>query len=139
MSARLVGEGKLSEISADHIEFDFDIVECLAIVDCDVVSNHFGKYDGITEVSLDGDWLLSGLSILFGFLAFSVESDVFVFDFYMIVCILLENLLLILALKSSTTCSWVSSLTCSGVSPLKLCLLRPFSFFWTVAMWLIIY
>jgi len=81
VSARFVGEGKFTEISADHIELDFNVVECFAIVDCDVVSNHFGKNDGITEVSLNGDWLLSGLSILFGFFAFSVESDVFVFNF----------------------------------------------------------
>jgi len=81
VSARFVGEGKLTEISADHIEFDFNVVECFAIVDCDVVSNHFGKNDGITEVSLDGNWLFSRLSILFRFFAFCVESDVFMFDF----------------------------------------------------------
>ena len=81
VSARLVSEGKLTEVSADHIELDFNVVECFAIVDCDVVSNHFGKDNSITEVSLDGDWLLSGLSILFRLFAFSVESDVFVFNF----------------------------------------------------------
>jgi hypothetical protein len=77
----LVGKGKFTKISADHIELDFNIVECFAIVHCDIVSYHFGKDDRITEVSLDWDWLLPGLSIFFGFFAFSVKSDVFVFNF----------------------------------------------------------
>ena len=84
VSTGFVGEGKFTKISANHIELDFNVVECFAVVDCDVVSYHFGEDDGITEVSLDWDWLLSGLSILFGFFAFSVESDVFVFNFYVI-------------------------------------------------------
>ena len=50
---RLVGNGELSKISADHIELDFNVIKALAIVDCDVVSNHLGKDDGISEVGLD--------------------------------------------------------------------------------------
>ena len=54
------------------------------------------------------------------------------FDFCITYDILLANLLRCLALKSSTTCSWVSAYSCSGVLPLKLYFWSPFSFFWTV-------
>ena len=64
MSTGFVAEGELSEISADHVELDLNVVECFSVVDCDVVSNHFGEDDSVTEMSFDGDWLFSGLCIL---------------------------------------------------------------------------
>jgi len=81
VSAGLVGKGKLSQISSDHIEFDFDVVEGLAVVDCNVVTNHFGENDGISEMSLDRGGLFSQLSVLLRFFAFSVETNVSVFNF----------------------------------------------------------
>lgn len=127
--AGLVGQRELSEISADHVELDFNVVKALAVVDSNVVANHFWEDDGIAEMSLDGDGLFSGLSVLLALLALGIEADVFVLDLCMEHELLLENLLLILARKSSTTFSWLSSLIWSGVSPLKLCLLSPLSFF----------
>jgi hypothetical protein len=56
-------------------------------------------------MSLDGCRLFSRLCVLLAFLALGVESDVLVLDFYFRDAVLLENLLLILALKSSTTFS----------------------------------
>ncbi len=128
MLGGLVGDGELSQVSTDHIELDFDVVECLAVVDCDVVADHFGEDDGVPEVSLDWDWLLSRLRVLLALLAFGIESDVLVLDLYISELLLLENLLLILALNNSTTFYWLSSFIWSGVYPLKLCLLIPFSF-----------
>ena len=49
--------------------------------------------------------------------------------------ILLANLLLCLALKSSTTCSVVRVSICSGVYPLNEYFWSPFYFFWTVAIY----
>jgi hypothetical protein len=114
----LVGDGELTQVATDHVEFDFDVVEALSVVDGDVVADHLGHHDGISQMGLDGGGLLSGLSILFGFLAFSLESDVFMLDFFIKPEVLLVKRLRILALKSSTTCSRVSSLSWSGVSPL---------------------
>jgi hypothetical protein len=76
-----IGDGKFTQVPSDHIELDFDVVECLAVVDGDVVANHFGEDDGITEVSLDGGGLLSGKCVLFALLAFGIESDVLMLDF----------------------------------------------------------
>jgi len=81
MAGRLVGNGELSEISADHIELHFNVIEALAIVDCNVVTNHLRKDDGISEVSLNWSRAFSRLSVLLGLLALSIEADVFVFNF----------------------------------------------------------
>jgi len=64
VSTGFVGKGELSEISADHVELDLNVVECFSIVDCDVVTNHLGEDNSVTEMSFDGDWLFSGLCIL---------------------------------------------------------------------------
>ncbi len=64
VSARFVGETEFSEIATDHVELDFHIVEAFAIVDCDVVANHFWHDDSVSEVSLNGNWLLSWLCVL---------------------------------------------------------------------------
>ena len=103
--ARLVGKGELSKVPADHVELDFHIVETLSVVDSHIVADHFGKDDGITEVSLDGHGLLSRLCVLLALLTLSVETDVFVLDLCVGHEVLRENLLLIRARKSSTTFS----------------------------------
>ncbi len=79
--ARFIGEGELSEVPADHVELDFNVVEALAVVDSHVVADHFGEDDGVAEVSLDGGGLLSQLCVLLALLALGVETDVFVLDF----------------------------------------------------------
>ena len=78
--AGLVGQGELAEISADHVELDFNVVKGLAVVDCHIVADHFWEDDGIAEVGLDWDGLLSGLGILLALLALGIEADVFVLD-----------------------------------------------------------
>jgi hypothetical protein len=135
----LVGEGKLSEVPADHVELDFDAVEGLAVVDSDVAAYHFGEDDGVAEVGLDGGGLLSGQCVLLALFALGVEPDVFVLDLCVEEGLLLENLRRMRARKSSTTFSWLSSLIWSGVSPRKLCLLRPLSFLCAVAIRIILF
>jgi hypothetical protein len=81
--AGLVGDGELAEVPADHVELDFDVVEALAVVDCNVVAHHFGHDDGVTEVSLHGHGLLSGLGVLLALLALGVQPDIFVLDLCM--------------------------------------------------------
>lgn len=80
MPAGLVGERKLAEISADHVELDLDVVEGLSVVDCNIGSDHLWEDDGITEVSLDGDGLLTERCVLLALLAFGIEPDVFMLD-----------------------------------------------------------
>lgn len=77
----LVGEGELAKVSANHVEFDFNNVEGLAIVDCDVAAYHVGHYNSIPQVSLHWYWLLPGRRVLLGLLAFHVQTIVFVLDF----------------------------------------------------------
>jgi hypothetical protein len=100
-----VCDGELSEVTAYHVEFDLNVVEDFATVDTDLVSYHFWHDNAVPQVSLDGDGSLSGNAVLLGLLALGIEADVFVLDFWIGRCVLLEKRLLILALKSSTTCS----------------------------------
>ena len=76
-----VSEGELAEISADHVEFDLDIVEGFSVVDSDVGSDHFGEDNGISQMGLDGDWLFSRRGVLLGLFALGVEAIVSVLDF----------------------------------------------------------
>ena len=115
VSSVLVSERELTQISADHVELDFNNVEGLSVVDSNEAADHFGHDDGIPKMSFNGDWLLSWGGVGLGLLALQVESVVSVLDFFVMHEILLAKRRLILALKSSTTCSWVSSLSCSGV------------------------
>ena len=111
----LVGDGKLAEVPADHVELDLDVVEGLAVVDSDVGADHFWEDDGVAQVGLDGDGLLAERRVLLALLALGVEPDVLVLDLYMGAAVLLENLRRIRARKSSTTFSCESSLIWSGV------------------------
>lgn len=140
VTAGLVGDGELSEVAADHVEPDLDVVEALTVVDGDVVADHFGHDDGVAEVSLDGGGLLSDDAVLLGLLALGVEPDVFMLDLCIKYALLLENRRRIRVRKCSTNCSWVSSFTWSGVSPRKLYLFSPFSLFGAVdILWSIIF
>ncbi len=131
----LVGDWEFTQISANHVEFDLDVVKCFSVIDGNIVSNHLWEDDCITEVSFNWSRLLSRLCVLLALFTFSVEPNVFMFYFCINDNLLLENLLLILALNNSTTFSWDNSLIWSGVYPLKLCLLIPFSFLGAVLMW----
>ena len=76
-----VRKGHFSQVPADHIELDFDVVKGLAAVDCHVVADHLGHDDGVSEVGFDGGGFFSWQGVLLGFLALGVQSDIFVFDF----------------------------------------------------------
>jgi len=73
----LVGKTEFTEVSADHIELDFDIGEFFTSVDTDNRSDHFGKDDGISEVSLDSDGLFTGLNTDLGLSELLDKSGVF--------------------------------------------------------------
>ena len=81
VSSVFVGEGELSEISADHIKFDFDNIEGLSIVNSYEAADHFGHDDSVSQVSLDGNWLLTWGSVGLSLLALQVQSVVSVLDF----------------------------------------------------------
>jgi hypothetical protein len=64
---RLVRDGELCEVVANHLRFDLNLVEGLAIVDTDDATNHLRHNDHVAEVGPHGLWLLTGRSILFLF------------------------------------------------------------------------
>jgi len=64
---RLVGDGELSEVVANHLRLDLNLVECLAIVDTDDASNHLRDNDHVAEMGPHWLRLLTGRSILFLF------------------------------------------------------------------------
>jgi len=59
----LVGERELSEVATDHIEFDFDFLVLLAVVNSGNASDHFGDDQGISEMGLDDLGSFSGSEI----------------------------------------------------------------------------
>lgn len=81
VASGLVTEGEFAQVAADHIELDFDVVESLAVVDSDEVSNHIGHDNCISEVGFDWDRLLTGNSVLLGLFAFGIEPVVLMLDF----------------------------------------------------------
>ena len=82
VSGVLVSERELTQISADHVELDFNNVEGLSVVDSNEAADHFGHDDGISQVGLHRNWLLSWGSVGLGLLAFQVESVISVLDFF---------------------------------------------------------
>lgn len=54
----LVRDGELSEVHADHLGLDLDLVEGLAGVDTDDGADHLGEDDHVTKVGLDERGLL---------------------------------------------------------------------------------
>ena len=77
----LVSEGELAQVAADHVEFDFNNIEGLAIVNGNVISDHVRHDDGISEMGLDWGWLFTWLSILLSLLAFQIETIISVLYF----------------------------------------------------------
>ena len=77
MGSGSVGKTEFTEVSADHIELDFDIGEFFTSVDTDNGSDHFGEDDGVSEVSLDGNGLFTGLDTDLGLSELLDKSGVF--------------------------------------------------------------
>ena len=50
-------------------------------MDSNIVSDHIGHNDGISEMSFNWSWLITGLCVLFCLFAFQVESIVSMLDF----------------------------------------------------------
>lgn len=57
---------ELSQVVADHLGLDLNLVELLAGVDTNNAANHLGDDNHISEVGLDEIGLLVGLSLLLG-------------------------------------------------------------------------
>ena len=63
---RLVSDGEFTQVVTDEVGLDFDIDELLTIVDSNDGTDHFWENDSVTEVGLDGDWLLTIWALLLG-------------------------------------------------------------------------
>ena len=53
MSDRVVGDGELGQVVANHVLLNVDQVEDLAVVDSGGGTNHLGEDDHVTDVGLD--------------------------------------------------------------------------------------
>lgn len=63
---RLVGDGELSQVEADHLGLDLHLSEGLAVVDADNGANHFGNDDHVAQVGVDDGRLLLNGGLLLG-------------------------------------------------------------------------
>lgn len=59
MANRLVGNRELAKVVPSHFRADLDLVERLAVVDTNDRTNHLRHDDHVSEVGLDGLWLLT--------------------------------------------------------------------------------
>jgi hypothetical protein len=66
VEGRLVGDGELCKVLADHLGLDLNDVEDLAVVDSDDGANHLGEDGEVTKVGLDDIGLLVELGLLLG-------------------------------------------------------------------------
>ncbi len=62
----LVGDRELSQVVANHLWLNLNLVELLSGVDADDGADHLWDDDHVTEVSPDGVWLLVWLGLLLG-------------------------------------------------------------------------
>merc|ERR1712168_919320 len=60
----LVGDRELAQVMTNHLGFDFNLVECFALVDSDDASDHLGHDDHVPQVRLHGLGLLVGKTSL---------------------------------------------------------------------------
>jgi len=60
----LVSDGEFTEVVANHLGLDFNLVKGLSLVDTDDAADHLGHDDHITQMSLDGVGLLVGKASL---------------------------------------------------------------------------
>lgn len=66
MLNRVVGDGELTEVTADHLSLDLNGAENLTVVDTNDGTNHLWNNDHVSEVGLDNSWLLVGWSVELG-------------------------------------------------------------------------
>lgn len=66
MLDRVVRDGELGQVVANHLGLDLDLVELLARVDADDRANHLGNDNHVTEVRLDKIGLFVWLGLLLG-------------------------------------------------------------------------
>lgn len=62
----VLGDREFTQVVANHLGLDFDLVELLTGVDTDDAADHLGDNDHVTEVGLDEVGLLVGASLLLG-------------------------------------------------------------------------
>ncbi len=60
----LVGDGELAQVATNKVRLDLNIDELLSVVDTDDGADHLWEDDSVSEVGLDGDWLLTISNIL---------------------------------------------------------------------------
>ena len=63
MTNRFVGQRELSEVMPNHFRFDFDLVEGFSVMDTDDATDHVGKDNHVSEMSLHDSWFLVGESL----------------------------------------------------------------------------
>lgn len=66
LTGNLLGDGELSQVVANHLWLNLDLVELLSGVDTNDGTDHLWDDDHVTEVGLDGIWLLVWTSLLLG-------------------------------------------------------------------------
>lgn len=66
MGRNVLGDRELSQVVANHLRLDLNLVELLAGVDTDDGADHLGDNDHVTEVGLDEVGLLVGPGLLLG-------------------------------------------------------------------------
>lgn len=63
---RILRDGELGEVVANHLRLDLNLIELLARIDTNDGTDHLRDDDHVTKVSLDEVWLLVGLRLLLG-------------------------------------------------------------------------
>ena len=66
VSDRLVGDGELAQVHADHLGLHFHTAEHLSVVDTDNGTDHFRNDDHVSEVGFNPTGLLAWRSFLLG-------------------------------------------------------------------------
>lgn len=65
---RLVGDGELGKVAADHLRLDLNLIEGLAIVHSNDTPNHLRHYDHVLKVSrLSSHWLRASPQLVLPF------------------------------------------------------------------------
>lgn len=67
MLYRLIRNGKLPQVVADHFRANFYLIKSLAVVNTDNRTNHFGENDHIAKVRLHHGRFLPNIAILLTF------------------------------------------------------------------------
>lgn len=76
----LVGQTELAQVVADHLSFDFHLVERFAVVNAHNAAHHFRYDDRVTQVSLHHGRLLQWWRFLLDLAQFFQQSERFTFQ-----------------------------------------------------------